>query len=250
MKILRFRHLLVFFIVAVLSSTIFGQEAAASGTKIAEDLGSYQVLKKYFIEGNWIWMSPVLLCLIFGLTLCIERILTLNLGTIDSNGFLKKIEDFIGKGDKAGAMQLAKSTAGPVASLAYEGLRNAEKGGAAVEKAIVNYGSVESGLMEKGLPWISLFITLAPMLGFLGTVVGMIEAFEKIETAGDISPTIVAGGIKVALLTTVFGLIVAMVLQVFYNYIISKIDSLTNEMEEFSISFVEVLENHNMISKA
>jgi biopolymer transport protein ExbB len=213
------------------------------------DLGPYQVLKKYFIEGNWIWMSPVLLCLIFGLTFCIERILTLNLGIINANGFLTQIESFLSKGDKEGALTLAKNTPGPIASLAYEGLRNSEKGGAAVEKGIINYGSVEMGLMEKGLPWISLFITLAPMLGFLGTVVGMIEAFEKIENAGDISPTIVAGGIKVALLTTVFGLIVAMILQIFYNYLISKIDSITNEMEEFSISFIELLEKHNVISK-
>jgi biopolymer transport protein ExbB len=245
------KNILFTLLILFVGYAMFGQVAPAVNTTLeATPLGPYQMLKKYFIEGDWIWMSPVLISMIFGLTFCIERILTLNLGAIDSNAFLGKINDYLGKGDVAGAMKMAKETPGPVASLAYEGLRNADKGGAAVEKAIVNYGSVEMGLMEKGLPWISLFITLAPMLGFLGTVVGMIQAFEKIEAAGDISPTIVAAGIKVALLTTVFGLIVAMILQVFYNYLISKIDSQTNEMEEFSISFVESLEKHNIIKSA
>ncbi len=210
-------------------------------------LGTTQMFKKYFIEGDWVWMSPVLISFIFGLALCIERILILNLASIDTRSFLKKIEDSMCKGDIESAKEMARNTPGPVASLAFEGLRSIPLGGAAVEKSIINYGAVEMGLMEKGLSWIALFISLAPMLGFLGTVVGMMQSFETIEAAGDISPTIVAGGIKVALITTVFGLIVAIVLQVFYNYIVSKIDALTIEMEETSINLVEMAQRYNLI---
>jgi biopolymer transport protein ExbB len=191
-------------------------------------------------------MSPVLIAFIFGLAFCIERIITLNIATINTDKLISGIEEKLAQGDIEGAKEVTKATPGPTASILFEGLRNAAGGPDAVEKAIVNYGSVQMGLLEKGLVWISLFIALAPMLGFLGTVVGMIQAFDKIEAAGDLSPSVVAGGIKVALLTTVFGLVVAMILQVFYNYIVSKIDGITNKMEDASIGLVEVMSRHNI----
>jgi biopolymer transport protein ExbB len=163
---------------------------------------------------------------------------------------MSKIEDRVAAGDLDGAMEVCKSTSGPAASVLYEGLRNAERGPDAVEKAIVSYGSVQMGLLEKGLVWISLFIAIAPMLGFMGTVIGMIEAFDQIQAAGDISPNIVAGGIKVALLTTVFGLITAIILQIFYNYIVSKIDSIVNKMEDSSIGLVDLLATHGSYNRS
>jgi len=223
---------------AVGAIDVMAQEAAAAAPASA---GAFQVLKEKFIEGDWIWMTPVLACMIFGLAFCIERIVTLNIASINTDTLMIKIDEKLSNGDIEGAKDIAKATPGPAASVIYEGLRNHQGGLEGVEKAIVSYGSVQMGLLEKGLIWISLFIALSPMLGFLGTVVGMIQAFDKIQAAGDISPTVVAGGIKVALLTTVFGLIAAMVLQVFYNYIVSKIDGITNSMEESSITLVEIL---------
>jgi len=219
-------------------------DVVAETTSVVADTsgpGAFQVLKEKFIEGDWIWMSTVLVCLIFGLAFCIERIITLNIASANTDVLLSKIEDKLSNNDIEGAKDIAKATPGPTASVLYEGLRNAAGGPEAVEKAIVSYGSVQMGMLEKGLIWISLFIALAPMLGFLGTVVGMIQAFDKIQAAGDISPTVVAGGIKVALLTTVFGLISAIILQIFYNYIVSKIDGITNKMEDASIGLVEVM---------
>jgi biopolymer transport protein ExbB len=183
----------------------------------------------------------VLICLILGLAFCIERIITLNIATTNTDKLLNRIDERLAEGDVSGAMEVAKSTPGPTASVLYEGLRNAGDGPEAVEKAIVSYGSVQMGLLEKGLVWISLFIALAPMLGFMGTVIGMIQAFDTIEAVGDISPAVVAGGIKVALLTTVFGLIVAIILQIFYNYIVSKVDGIVNKMEDASIALVEIM---------
>lgn len=171
----------------------------------------------------------------------IERIITLSLASVNTDTLIQRIDEKLSAGDLEGAKDVCKATPGPAASVLYEGLRSHAGGPEAVEKAIVNYGSVQMGLLEKGLVWISLFIALAPMLGFLGTVIGMIQAFDKIAAAGDISPTIVASGIKVALLTTVFGLVVAMILQVFYNYIVSKIDSIINRMEDASIGLVETM---------
>ncbi|MBK8516902.1 MAG: MotA/TolQ/ExbB proton channel family protein [Saprospiraceae bacterium] len=216
-------------------------EASTALTQNADNAGAFQVLKEKFIEGDWVWMTPVLCCMIFGLAFCIERIITLNIASANTDTLLSKIEDKLSSGDLEGAKDVAKATPGPAASVIYEGLRNAASGPDGVEKAIVSYGSVQMSLMEKGLIWISLFIALAPMLGFLGTVIGMIQAFDKIQAAGDISPTVVAGGIKVALLTTVFGLIVAIILQIFYNYIVSKIDGITTKMEESSIALVETM---------
>lgn len=226
------------------SAAAAAEPVAETATTVAVETsspGAFQVLKEKFIEGDWIWMSTVLVCLIFGLAFCIERIITLNIASANTDVLLGKIEEKLADGDIEGAKDIAKATPGPTASVLYEGLRNHAGGPEAVEKAIVSYGSVQMGMLEKGLIWISLFIALAPMLGFLGTVVGMIQAFDKIQAAGDISPTVVAGGIKVALLTTVFGLISAIILQIFYNYIVSKIDGITNKMEDASIGLVEVM---------
>lgn len=206
----------------------------------------FQVLKEKFIEGGWDFMSTILICLILGLAFCIERIITLNIATTNTDKLLQRIDENLKSGNVNGAMEVCKSTQGPTASVLYEGLRNTKEGPAAVEKAIVSYGSVQMGLLEKGLVWIALFIAIAPMLGFLGTVVGMIQAFDRIEAVGDISPTIVAGGIKVALLTTVFGLIVAIILQILYNYIVSKIDGIVNKMEDASIALVDIMAANNV----
>ena len=210
-----------------------------------EDSG-FQVLKKYFIDGGWQFMSLVLICLILGLAFCIERIITLNIATTNTDKLLAQIDENLKSGNVNGAMEVCKSTSGPTASVLYEGLRNAGGGPEAVEKAIVSYGSVQMGLLEKGLVWISLFIAIAPMLGFMGTVIGMIGAFEKIATVGELSPAVVADGIKVALLTTVFGLVTAIILQIFYNYIVSKVDSIVNKMEDASIALVDVMATNNV----
>jgi biopolymer transport protein ExbB len=201
----------------------------------------HQVVKQKFIEGGAEFMGIVLFCLIMGLALCIERIIYLNLATTNTEKLLNKIESSISSGGVDAAKEVCRNTKGPVASIFYQGLERSGEGIDVVEKAIVSYGSVQMGLLEKGLSWISLFISLAPMLGFMGTVIGMIDAFDAIEDAGDISPSLVAHGIKVALLTTVFGLIVAIILQIFYNYLVSKIDSLVNSMEDASISLIDIL---------
>jgi biopolymer transport protein ExbB len=203
-----------------------------------------QVIKDKFIEGDPIWMSPVLLCLVLGLAIAIERIISLNLATTNTTKLVKKIEAALESGGADAAIEVSKANRGPIASIFTQGLMRTSEGVDMVEKSIVSYGSVEMGKLERGLVWISLFISLAPMLGFMGTVVGMIGAFDAIEAAGDISPSLVAGGIKVALLTTVAGLIVAIILQVFYNYCVSKIDSLVTQMEEASISLVDVVVRH------
>jgi biopolymer transport protein ExbB len=201
----------------------------------------HQVIKQKFIEGGPEFMAIVLLCLIMGLALSIERIIYLNLATTNTEKLLADVENAMNSGGVEAAKEVCRNTKGPVASIFYQGLDRANEGIDVVEKAIVSYGSVQMGLLERGFTWISLFIALAPMLGFMGTVIGMIGAFDAIEAAGDISPSLVAGGIKVALLTTVFGLIVAIILQVFYNYLVSKVDSLVNSMEDASISLVDIL---------
>jgi len=205
----------------------------------------HQVIKQKFIEGGPEFMAIVLLCLIMGLALSIERIIYLNLSTTNTEKLLSEVETAMGSGGVDAAKEVCRNTRGPVASIFYQGLDRSKEGIEVVEKAIVSYGSVQMGLLERGLSWISLFIALAPMLGFMGTVIGMIDAFDAIEAAGDISPSLVAGGIKVALLTTVFGLIVAIILQVFYNYLVSKVDSLVNTMEDASISLVDILVKHS-----
>ena len=208
---------------------------------VIEEQSFHQVLKKYFIQGDPKFMSFVLLTLILGLALVIERVIYLNLATTNTKKLLSSVESALQTGGVESAKDICRNTRGPVASIFYQGLMKYDEGLDNVEKSIVAYGSVAMAQLEKGLSWISLFIALAPMLGFMGTVIGMIYAFDKIEAVGDINPSVVAGGIKVALLTTVFGLIVAIILQIFYNYLISKVDSLVNDMEDSSISFMDIL---------
>lgn len=214
-----------------------------------KDKGFQQVIKEKFIEGDWKFMGVVLLTLIFGLALAIERIIYLNLSTTNTAKLLNKVESALETGGVEKAKEVCKNTRGPVAGIFYQGLDRYNEGLEVVEKSIVGYGSVLMGRLESGLSWIALFIALAPMLGFMGTVIGMIQAFDDIAAAGDISPTIVASGIKVALLTTVFGLIVAIILQIFNNYIVSKIDSLVNNMEDSSITFIDILTKYKASNK-
>jgi biopolymer transport protein ExbB len=212
---------------------------AVSEPKVEQSF--HQVVKKNFIDGGWLFMSIVLVCLILGLAIAIERIITLSLATVNTNKLVSDLEGAIARGDYAGAQNICKATPGPTAEVLGEGLKRADGSLAEVEKAIVANGSIQAGLLEKGLVWLALFIALAPMLGFMGTVLGMIDAFSSIEAAGDIQPSMVAGGIKVALLTTVFGLITAIILQIFYNYITAKVDSLINSMEAASLDLMDLL---------
>ncbi|MFY0592739.1 MotA/TolQ/ExbB proton channel family protein [Roseivirga sp.] len=244
------------------SPAVAGEQAAADTLAAAQEPDPYpeqaeyeieeeeqsfdQIIKDKFIEGDPQFMSPVLICLILGLAIAIERIISLNLSTTNTQKLLSKVEDALESGGVEAAKEVTKSTRGPVASIFTQGLMRMSEGIEMVEKSVIAYGSVEMGRLERGLVWISLFISLAPMLGFMGTVIGMIGAFDAIEAAGDISPSLVAGGIKVALLTTVAGLIVAIILQLFYNYCVSKIDSIVNSMEDASISLVDLLVKHKL----
>ena len=224
-------------------------EQEAEAAALEADKSFHQVLKEKFIEGGPEFMGIVLLCLILGLAIVIERIIYLNMATTNSTKLLANVEDALNSGGVDAAKEVCRNTSGPVASIFYQGLDRSHEGVEMVEKSVVSYGSVQMGMLEKGVSWISLFIALAPMLGFMGTVIGMIGAFDAIEAAGDISPSLVAGGIKIALLTTVFGLIVAIILQVFYNYIVSKIDSIVNDMENASISLIDLLVAHELKNK-
>ncbi|MDN5212260.1 MotA/TolQ/ExbB proton channel family protein [Fulvivirgaceae bacterium BMA12] len=225
---------------------VAAEKAAAAAAAEEETRTFHRRVLKYFIDGGWEFMGIVLVCLILGLAIAIERIITLNLATTNTKKLLAGVEDALASGGVEAAKDYTAGVKGPVASIFTQGLMRASEGVEMVEKSIISYGSVEMGRLEKGLVWISLFISLAPMLGFMGTVLGMIQAFDAIEAAGDISPSLVAGGIKVALLTTVAGLIVAVILQLFYNYLVSKIDSLVNDMEDASISLVDILVRHNL----
>ena len=202
--------------------------------------GAINALVQRFNEGGE-WMWPVLICLIVGLAISFERIISLNRADINTQAFLRRVKQALDEGGIPAAEEECAKTRGPVASVFQAGLLRADEGIDAVEEAVVSYGSIEMSFLERGLVWLSLFISVAPMLGFLGTVIGMIRAFDSIEQAGDISPRLVAGGIKVALLTTAFGLIVAVILQFFYNYAVSKIDRLVAEMEDASIELVDAI---------
>ena len=217
----------------------------ASLTAAAPEVPLHQALKTKFIEGGPGFMSLIIICLIIGLALAIELILYLSFSETNTKKLVAQVEDALANGGIEAAKDVCRNTRGPVASIFYQGLLRYDQGVDVVEKTVVSYGSVQMSEMEKGLTWISLFIAIAPSLGFLGTVVGMIQAFDAIQAAGDISPNVVAGGMKVALITTVGGLIVAMILQVFYNYILAKIDTLTVDMEDSSISLVDVLTKYN-----
>ena len=225
-----------------ISSVAFAQEA----TGTAVEGGLYQALKIKFIEGGADFMSSIAIVLILGLAFALERIIYLNLAETNPTKLLKGIEDALDKGDVEGAKTIARDTRGPIASIAYQGLMRIDQGIDVVEKSIVSYGGVQGGLLEKNLSWITLFIAMAPSLGFLGTVVGMVMAFDKIEQVGDISPTVVAGGMKVALITTIGGLIVALILQVFYNYLLSKVEAILNQMEDASITLLDMVIKYNL----
>ncbi|MDG1798756.1 MAG: MotA/TolQ/ExbB proton channel family protein [Flavobacteriales bacterium] len=213
---------------------------------VEEETSVSQSLKLKFIEGGPLFMSFVLIALILGLALSIERIIYLNLATTNSKKLLEDIENALSNGGVDAAKEVCRNTRGPVASIFLQGLERSSEGVEMVEKSVIAYGGVQMGLLERGLSWIGLFIALAPMLGFMGTVIGMIQAFDIIELKGEAKPDELAGGIKVALITTVSGLIVAIILQIFYNYIVSKIDSLVNQMEDASISLIDVLVKHNL----
>jgi len=227
-------------------SAVVETSASSAPATVEEEVSMHTQIKTKFIEGGPGFMGVVLLCLILGLALAIERIIYLNMATTNTEKLLKKIEEALEKGGIDAAKEVCRNTRGPVASIFYQGLDRANEGIDVVEKSVVTYGSVQMGQLESGLTWIALFIALAPMLGFMGTVIGMIGAFDAIQAAGDISPSLVAGGIKVALITTVFGLIVAIILQVFYNYLVSKIDKLVNTMEDASISLIDILMKYNL----
>ena len=208
--------------------------------------GIHQALKQKFIEGGAGFMSSVALCLILGLAIAIERIIYLAMASTDSKKLLAAVEKALEENGVEAAKEICRNTRGPVASIFYQGLMRIDEGIDVAEKSIIAYGGVQAGLLEKNVSWIGLFIGLAPMLGFMGTVIGMIEAFDRIQQAGDISATIVAGGIKVALITTVTGLIVAIILQIFYNFILSRIESNVADMEDSSITMLDILMKYNV----
>ena len=233
----------------VVAEEVVAEEEVVTEESSEESAGISQALKLKFIEGGPLFMSFVLIALILGLALSIERIIYLNLATTNTKDLLDQIEAALSNGGVDAAKDVCRNTRGPVASIFYQGLERSSEGVEMVEKSVVSYGGVQMGLLERGLSWIGLFIALAPMLGFMGTVIGMIQAFDIIELKGEAKPDELAGGIKVALITTVSGLIVAIILQIFYNYIVSKIDSLVNQMEDASISLIDILVKHEVSSK-
>ena len=250
----------LFAIVAVMGILTFGstqlaqaQDAPAAaqteqstGAAEATEGGIHKEIKVKFIEGTASFMSLVAIALVVGLAFCIERIIYLSLAEINTKKFVASIEASLEKGDVEAAKDLARNTRGPVASIYYQGLMRVDQGLDVVEKSIVSYGGVQAGYLEKGCSWVTLFIAMSPSLGFLGTVIGMVMAFDKIQQVGDISPTVVAGGMKVALITTIFGLVAALILQLFYNYILSKIEALTSEMEDSSVTLLDMVIKYNL----
>ena len=237
-KVVNFLTVAGFMFFGAIQST-FAQEEVV-------DKSFRQELKIRFIEGGPFFMGIVLIALILGLAIAIERIIYLNMATTNTKKLVASVDEALNSGGVEAAKEVCRNTKGPVASIFYQGLKRMGDGEGveAAEKAVVGYGGVQMGLLEKNISWLSLFIALAPMLGFMGTVIGMIGAFDAIAAANDISPGVVAVGIKVALLTTVFGLVVAIILQIFYNYIVSKVDSIVNSMEDSSIELIDLLVNY------
>lgn len=225
--------------------SVMAQDAPAEAA-VVEEGGIHKELKTKYIEGGADFMSLPAIALVLGLAFCIERIVYLSLAEVNAKKLMAKIEGALEKGDVEGAKEIARNTRGPVASICYQGLMRIDEGLDVVERSVVSYGGVQAGYLEKGCSWITLFIAMAPSLGFIGTVVGMVMAFDDIQQAGDISPTVVAGGMKVALITTIFGLIVALVLQVFYNYILAKIEEITSQMEDSSITLLDIIMKYNL----
>jgi len=229
------------------ASTVNAMSTAATMLQDAPaevEKGFTQVLKEQFIQGGAGFMGIVLLCLILGLAVAIERIIYLNMASTNTTKLKTEVEDALASGGVEAAKEVCRNTKGPVASIYYQGLDRAGESIESAEKAVVSYGGVQMGQLEKNVSWLSLFIAIAPMLGFMGTVIGMIQAFQKIAAVGNLSASLIAGDIQVALLTTVFGLITAIILQIFYNYIIAKIDSIVNDMEDSSISLIDMLVDH------
>jgi len=214
--------------------------------KSSEGEGLHKTIKVKFIEGSAGFMSLVAIAMIFGLALCIERIIFLSLSEINSKKLLEDIQAALENGDVEGAKSICRDTRGPVASICYQGMMRIDEGLDVVERSVISYGSVQASNLEKNLSWITLFIAMSPSLGFLGTVIGMVQAFDDIQKAGDISPNVVAGGMKVALITTIFGIIVALILQVFYNYILSKVEALNTDMEDSSVTLLDIIMKYNL----
>ena len=231
---------------AAVDSAAVAEEAPVAEEVPVEEGSIHKTLKTKYIEGGAGFMSLVAVALVIGLAFCIERIIYLSLAEVNTKKLMAKVEAALAKGDVEGAKTICRNTRGPVASICYQGLMRIGEGIDVVERSVVSYGGVQSAYLEKGCSWITLFIAMAPSLGFLGTVVGMVQAFDDIEAAGDISPTVVAGGMKVALITTIFGIVVALILQVFYNYILSKIESLTSDMEDSSITLLDLIMKYNL----
>ena len=225
--------------------SVMAQDAPAEAA-VVEEGGIHKELKTKFIEGDAAFMALPAIALVIGLAFCIERIVYLSLAEVNAKKLMGKFEGALEKGDVEGAKEIARNTRGPVASICYQGLMRIDEGLDVVERSVVSYGGVQAGYLEKGCSWITLFIAMAPSLGFIGTVVGMVMAFDQIQQAGDISPTVVAGGMKVALITTIFGLIVALVLQLFYNYILAKIEEITSQMEDSSITLLDIIMKYNL----
>ncbi len=222
------------------------ENSAEAAAVVEEEGGIHKELKTKFIEGDAGFMSLVAIALVVGLAFCVERIIYLSLAEVNVKKLMANIEAALEKGDVEGAKTICRNTRGPVASICYQGLMRIDEGIDVVERSVVSYGGVQAGYLEKGCSWITLFIAMSPSLGFLGTVIGMVMAFDDIQAAGDISPTVVAGGMKVALITTIFGLVAALILQTFYNYILSKIEALTSDMEDSSITLLDMIMKYNL----
>ncbi len=221
-------------------------EAPAEVVEAAETAGVHKALKTKFIEGGAEFMALVAVAMVIGLAFCVERIIYLSMAKVDAKKLMEAIAEALSKNDVEGAKTICRNTAGPVAAICYQGLLRIDEGLETVERSVVSYGSLQSSELEKGCSWITLFIAMAPSLGFLGTVIGMVMSFDEIQQKGDISPTIVAGGMKVALITTIYGIIVALVLQVFYNFILTKIESIVADMEDSSITLLDILTKYNL----
>ncbi|MFA6234186.1 MAG: MotA/TolQ/ExbB proton channel family protein [Bacteroidota bacterium] len=205
-----------------------------------DNQGAVNYLIQKFNEGGF-FMWPILGCLVFGLAFVIFKFISLSRASVNTKKFIVDVKKALDEGGVDRAIEVCSKSSGSISSVFQAGLMRADEGIDAAEKAVISYGSIEMSFLERGLIWISTFISLAPLLGFTGTVQGMIQAFDAIAAAKNISPEIVATGISVALLTTLFGLIVAMILQVFYNFFVSRIDKLVVEMEESSIELIDSL---------
>ena len=220
--------------------------APAEVVEAEESAGVHKSLKTKFIEGGAEFMALVAVAMVIGLAFCVERIIYLSMAKVNTKKLMEAIAEALNANDVERAKEICRNTSGPVASICYQGLLRIDEGLETVERSIVSYGSLQSSNLESGCSWITLFIAMAPSLGFLGTVIGMVMSFDEIQQKGDISPTIVAGGMKVALITTIYGIIVALVLQVFYNFILTKIEGLVADMEDASITLLDLLTKYNL----